>query len=57
MLHAAIVGYGNIGPTHAAGLKTVEFANLSVICDIQADRAKIGRPSTAAARFLIMMKF
>lgn len=42
MLHAAIVGYGNIGPTHAAGLKTVEFANLSVICDIQADRAKIG---------------
>ncbi len=42
MFNAAIVGYGNIGPTHAAGLKTAEFADLSVICDVLSERADKG---------------
>lgn len=42
MLHAAIVGYGNIGPTHAAGLEAAEFADIGVICDILRNRADKG---------------
>lgn len=42
MFNAAIVGYGNIGPTHAVGLQTAEFADLSIICDVKADRADKG---------------
>lgn len=42
MFHAAIIGYGNIGPNHAAGLKSAQFADLCAICDIQADRADKG---------------
>lgn len=42
MFNAAIVGFGNIGPTHAAGLETAEYAKIHTVCDVIADRADRG---------------
>ncbi len=42
MLNAAIIGYGNIGPTHANALDKAENARIYVICDNQFERAERG---------------
>ncbi len=42
MLNAAIIGYGNIGPTHARALEKAENARIYIICDNQFERAERG---------------
>lgn len=40
MKHVCIVGYGAIGPVHAAGLKCAENAQLYAVCDVDAGRRR-----------------
>lgn len=37
-----VVGFGSVGPTHAAALSKIENVNLYGICDVDRERANIG---------------
>lgn len=40
--HVCVVGYGSVGPTHAAALSKIENVNLYGICDVDRERANTG---------------
>ena len=40
MKNACIVGYGAIGPVHAAAVSRTPYANLYAVCDINIERAQ-----------------
>lgn len=43
MKNICVVGYGNIGPAHAAALETVENANLYAVCDIDPSKLEAAK--------------
>lgn len=51
MKNVCIVGYGAIGPVHAAALENVEKAQLYAVCDIDPDRRRLCRERYDVAEY------